>query len=167
MKGQVIEMFKNSGLVFTRSEIKSIDFADFGLENFKEEGLSLIVYVNNKHYCAKEMVLLPNQTCPEHCHPSLEHKEGKQETFRCRKGIVYLYVEGDSSKNILANIPEENKEYYTCRMQIILNPGEQYTIMPNTRHWFQAGDEGAVISEFSTESLDRFDIFTNPNIKGH
>lgn len=36
---------------------------------------------------------------------------------------------------------------------------------PNTRHWFQAGDEGAVISEFSTKSYDEYDIFTDPRIK--
>ena len=32
----------------------------------------------------------------------------------------------------------------------------------DTLHWFQAGDEGAIVSEFSTRSYDEFDIFTNP-----
>jgi len=32
-------------------------------------------------------------------------------------------------------------------------------------HWFQAGADGAVVSEFSTKSLDEFDIFTDPEIK--
>jgi D-lyxose ketol-isomerase len=27
----------------------------------------------------------------------------------------------------------------------MLQPGEQYTILPNTLHWFQAGDNGAII----------------------
>ena len=36
--------------------------------------------------------------------------------------------------------------------------------MPNTRHWFQAGDEGCVVSEFSTTSYDEYDIFTDINI---
>jgi D-lyxose ketol-isomerase len=31
-------------------------------------------------------------------------------------------------------------------------------------HWFQAGPEGAVVSEFSSASDDESDIFTNPNI---
>ena len=35
---------------------------------------------------------------------------------------------------------------------------------PNTKHWFQAGEEGAVISEFSTPSFDEYDIFTDPRI---
>jgi D-lyxose ketol-isomerase len=37
--------------------------------------------------------------------------------------------------------------------------------MPDTLHWFQAGDEGAVISEFSTHSTDEFDIFTDSRIR--
>ncbi|MGP2706052.1 D-lyxose/D-mannose family sugar isomerase, partial [Serratia marcescens] len=47
---------------------------------------------------------------------------------------------------------------------ILLRPGEQYTIAPNTRHWFQAGKQGAVVSEFSSESRDELDIFTDPRI---
>ena len=36
--------------------------------------------------------------------------------------------------------------------------------MPNTLHWFKAGDEGAVVSEFSTKSMDEFDIYTDKRI---
>ena len=36
--------------------------------------------------------------------------------------------------------------------------------MPNTKHWFQAGDEGAVISEFSTTSTDETDKFTDKRL---
>lgn len=46
-----------------------------------------------------------------------------------------------------------------------LLPGEQFTIPPNTHHWFQAGEEGAIVSEFSSTSRDAFDIFTDPRIK--
>jgi D-lyxose ketol-isomerase len=46
-----------------------------------------------------------------------------------------------------------------------LKPGDQYTLFPDTRHWFQAGPEGAVVSEFSTRSTDDQDIFTDPRIK--
>ena len=47
---------------------------------------------------------------------------------------------------------------------IILKEGEQHTIMPGTKHWFQAGEMGAVISEFSTHSTDETDIFTDQDI---
>jgi D-lyxose ketol-isomerase len=36
--------------------------------------------------------------------------------------------------------------------------------MPDTLHWFQAGPEGAVVSEFSTTNTDEFDRFTDPRI---
>jgi D-lyxose ketol-isomerase len=31
-------------------------------------------------------------------------------------------------------------------------------------HWFQAGAEGAVVSEFSSTSRDEYDVFTDPRI---
>jgi D-lyxose ketol-isomerase len=47
---------------------------------------------------------------------------------------------------------------------IVLGPGEQHTIPPNTLHSFEAGDEGAIVSEFSTTSRDGLDVFTDPLI---
>ena len=35
---------------------------------------------------------------------------------------------------------------------------------PDTLHWFQAGPEGAIVSEFSTQSRDDLDVFTDPEI---
>ncbi len=45
-----------------------------------------------------------------------------------------------------------------------LEPGDQHTIPPETLHWFQAGPDGAIVSEFSTESRDDLDVFTDPEI---
>ena len=53
---------------------------------------------------------------------------------------------------------------YTVWNEIVLRPGEQYTLAPDILHWFQAGAEGAVVSEFSTRSRDESDIFTDPEI---
>jgi len=47
----------------------------------------------------------------------------------------------------------------------VLKPGDQYTLMPETWHWFQGGPEGAVVSEFSTRSTDENDLFTDPRLK--
>ena len=112
------------------------------------------------------MVLLPYQTCPEHSHkpmPEIGYM-GKQETFRCRYGKVFLYVEGEPAKEPKCKAPEGNEQYFTVWHEIELNPGEQYTIKPNTFHWFTAGAEGAVISEFSTTSHDEYDVFTDERI---
>ena len=48
--------------------------------------------------------------------------------------------------------------------EVELRPGQQHTIAPNVLHWFQAGDEGAVVSEFSTTSVDESDVFTDARI---
>ncbi|WP_137662497.1 D-lyxose/D-mannose family sugar isomerase [Enterococcus hulanensis] len=162
---RVVKMFQDSGIAFTKEEIAGIDYADFGLDRIEIEGLNLIVYENNDRYCAKEMVLLPGQTCPEHLHPPRNGEEGKRETFRCRKGTVYLYVEGEKTPSVHSTLPKGQEKYYTVMHEVVLHAGEQYTIEPNTKHWFQAGSEGAVISEFSSPSDDASDIFTNPEIQ--
>ena len=87
------------------------------------------------------------------------------ETFRCRWGRVWLYVEGEPVSCLKATVPEGSETYYTVFHEIELLPGEQYTISPNTLHWFQAGQEGAIISEFSSTSSDETDVFTDPRIK--
>jgi D-lyxose ketol-isomerase len=46
-----------------------------------------------------------------------------------------------------------------------LRPGDQYTLQPNIKHWFQAGPAGCIVSEFSTRSRDELDIFTDPDIR--
>ncbi|QIK70665.1 D-lyxose/D-mannose family sugar isomerase [Erysipelothrix sp. HDW6C] len=165
-KMKVKDLYGKSNIVLTDTELASIDYADFGLNNIEEEGLNLILYVNNARYCAKEMVLLPNQTCPEHVHPDLQGREGKQETFRCRWGKVYLYTDEptDVEKHQVLP-PQQSCDYYTAKKEIVLEAGEQYTIDPRIKHWFKAGPEGAVISEFSSPSFDEYDVFTNPNIK--
>jgi D-lyxose ketol-isomerase len=153
-------------IAITKEEHEHIEIADFGLNDITNIGLELVVYENNDRYCAKELVLFPRQMCPEHRHPPLSKRNnGKQETFRCRWGEVYLYVEGEPTRKPKGVVPEKYKKYITVWHEIVLHPGEQYTITPNTLHWFQAGDEGAIVSEFSSSSDDASDIFTDPNIK--
>jgi D-lyxose ketol-isomerase len=154
-----------AGIALTPDESVAIEVADFGLSELEATGLELVVYVNTERVCAKELVLFPRQTCPEHRHPPVGSETGKEETFRCRWGVVYLYVEGDPTSSLGAHLPAGREQTYTVRHEIVLHPGEQYTIPPDTLHWFQAGDEGAVVSEFSTRSRDELDIFTDPQIR--
>lgn len=154
------EYFKKANIVVREDE--PIEVADFGLGKVEKVGLQLCVYINTQRVCAKEMVLLPYQSCPEHRHVDSYGQKGKEETFRCRYGKVYLYVEGDGkAEDIHGKLPETDTTVYH---EIILDPGEQYTIMPGTLHWFQAGENGAVISEFSTMSTDETDVFTDKDI---
>lgn len=159
---RALDYLNAAGIVLTDEEKERIEVAEFGLGRLEQEGLEIVVYVNTSRCCAKELVLFPHQTCPEHRHPPVDGEPGKEETFRCRWGTVYLYVPGEPTANPLAKPPSP---HYTVFHEIVLKPGQQYTIMPNTLHWFQAGPEGAVVSEFSTTSRDELDIFTDPNVK--
>jgi len=151
-----------AGIVLSEAERRSIEVADFGLSRLEETGLQLLVYVNTDRYCAKELVLQPGQTCPEHRHPPFHDAPGKEETFRCRQGLVYLYVEGDPAAEPAATPPPGR---YTVFRELVLRPGEQHTIPPATLHWFQAGPAGAIVSEFSTASRDELDEFTDPDVR--
>ncbi|MBW8352189.1 D-lyxose/D-mannose family sugar isomerase [Bacillus sp. IITD106] len=165
IREEALKLFEKANIILTDEEKENVEVADFGLEKIENMGLQLVTYVNTDLVCAKELALLPNQTCPEHKHPKRDFDDGKEETFRCRYGTVYLYVEGEPVENPATQPPEGDEKYYTALQEIILNPGEQYTILPNTLHWFKAGNEGAVVSEFSTRSTDEDDIFTDPRIK--
>ena len=166
LRRRAVEVLKKANISATPKECKNIEVADFGLNDVENVGLELLVYENNDRYCAKELILFPRQMCPEHRHPLLSKENvGKQETFRCRSGEVYLYVEGKKTTRPRAQVPEKHKRHLTVWHEIILRPGDQYTIKPNTLHWFQAGDQGAIVSEFSSTSVDEADVFTDPNIK--
>jgi len=150
-----------AGVTLTAEERASIEVADFGLGRLREVGLQLLVYVNTDRYCAKELVLLPGQTCPEHRHPPFDGTPGKEETFRCRRGLVYLYLEGRATDDPACEFDGP----HSAARELALGPGGQHTIPPDTRHWFQAGPKGAVVSEFSSTSRDELDVFTDPAIR--
>ena len=162
---KTIEFLRKAGIALNEEEKKNIEVVDNGLGDLEHIALQIVVYVNNERYCAKEMVLFPRQTCAEHRHQPIGNNPGKQETFRCRFGVVYLYVPGEKTQNPKAILPEGRERYFTSGKEIILKPGDQWTIPPNTLHWFQSGDEGAIVSEFSSPSRDEYDIFTDPEIK--
>lgn len=163
---QALEIVERAHIVLTEEEKENIEIADLGLDDITQIGVQVVVYENNDRYCAKELILLPRQLCPEHRHPQIgAGKRGKQETFRCRFGEVYLYVEGKSTSHPKARIPDRYRPHLNVWHEIVLRPGNQYTIPENGLHWFQAGDEGAVVSEFSSTSIDERDIFTDPRIR--
>jgi D-lyxose ketol-isomerase len=153
----------DAGIALTAAEADAIEVADFGLSQLDVTGLEVVVYVNTERVCAKELAMFPRQLCPEHRHPPFGGTPGKEETFRCRAGVVYLYTEGERAAQPAARVPEDG--VFTVWHEVVLRPGEQHTIAPDTLHWFQAGDEGAVVSEFSTESRDDLDVFTDPRIR--
>ncbi len=162
---RALGFLRKARLPVTPAEARSMEVTDFGLGDPDHIGLELVVYENNDRYCAKELVLLPGQICPEHRHPPFdEANPGKRETFRCRWGKVFLYVDGPPTRRPKGRVPAERRQFFTVWHEIVLNPGDQYTLSSDTLHWFQGGPQGAVVSEFSSTSDDASDIFTDPNI---
>jgi D-lyxose ketol-isomerase len=143
-RARAAAMLAEAGIALTPAERDAIEVADFGLSRLDEIGLEVLVYVNTERVCAKELVMFPGQTCPEHRHPPVGDEPGKEETFRVRRGRVHLHVAGVG--------------------EVVLGPGEQFTVPPDTLHWFRAGEEGAIVSEFSTRSRDELDVFTDPDV---
>src|ERR1051325_4868794 len=86
-------MLAEAGIVLTPAEREAIEIADFGLGDLGSYGLQIVVYVNTERVCAKELVMFPGQTCPEHRHPPVDGEPGKEETFRVRRGSVRLWVD--------------------------------------------------------------------------
>ena len=145
-RARAAERLAAAGIILTPAEIAQIEIADFGLGRLAEIGLEVVVYVNTERVCAKELVMFPLQACPEHRHPPYPGSPGKEETFRVRAGLADVYIGGSTTA-------------------ITLRPGEQLTVPPDTLHWFQAGPDGAIVSEFSTQSRDDLDIFSDPAIR--
>jgi D-lyxose ketol-isomerase len=164
-RARAVEYLQRARVAITPQEAERIEVADLGLGELEVTGVQILVYVNTERVCAKELILFPRQTNPEHWHPPVDEDPGKEETFRCRWGTLYLYVEGEPTPAPKARPPRGREGTYTSWHEIVLQPGDQYTLPPNTKHWFQAGDEGAVVSEFSTRSRDELDQFTDPTLQ--
>ena len=156
-------LFNNANISTTKQQIESIEIADFNLSDFEKIGLSIFKKNKLKDKFIKEIAILPNQTCPQHMHPIVSNNTGKEETLICRWGVLYLYVNGQKN-NIKARIPKGKDETFTVFNEIILYPNDKYTILPETWHWFQAADNGAVVTSISNITTESKDIFKDLKI---
>ena len=158
------EILAQTGLALRQEEIDGMEVADFGLSKLEESGAQIVTLVDTDQIAAKLLVLLPDQTEPEHKHPPLGDYPGKEETIRCEWGEVYLYAPGEPTPNSKGHPPQHRLHTYTVWHETILLPGEQVSFPPDTPHWFQAGPEGCVIWSFSTKVVDVQDVFTDPEV---
>ena len=163
-KRRYLELYEKAGIFLTEKEKEYVGFFGFWLDMPDQVGSACVTYFNSERCCAREIALLPWQTIPEHRHPPIDDYPGKEETFRCRWGVVYLYVEGKKTKKMGGRIPKGKEWTYTALHEIILRQGDQYTLPANNLHWFQGGPEGCVVSEFSTVAKDAYDIYTDDEI---
>ena len=131
---QVRQQLADAGIALDPNQ--EIEIADFGLGRYAQEGLGIVVRVNEPEYCSKYLTLLPGQECPLHYH------QLKKETFFVLRGEVSLWADGQI---------------------IMLTPSESYTIAPGVRHQFGSLG-GAVIEEVSTHDENSDSYFANTSI---
>jgi D-lyxose ketol-isomerase len=96
---KALRYLKRAGIVLTLNETKNIEVADFGLGNLEKIGLEIITYINTERYCAKELVLFPGQICPEHLHPDIDRKPGKEKPFVVG-GELFIFMSQDKGLEI-------------------------------------------------------------------
>jgi len=162
-QSRTASLIRETGISITDKELEKVEVADFGLSRLDTEGAQILTLVATDRIAVKIIVLFPNQTLPEHWHPRVGEDPGKEETVRVISGTVMFYVPGDESISE-GFLPDEKEDVYTVRHELILKPGEQITLEPGKKHWFQAGKESAVMYSFSTVARDVLDCFTDPNI---
>lgn len=166
-KNNVLEAFAEAGLIFTKEEINNpgkfqlIEYYD----RFEEVGIAMLTVTNEPRYCGRFLYFFPGQSCIEHWHPQVDGKPGKEETFRVLKGTIYAYEEGPETLRIKAAIPKGLERFYIVKNETVLNAGDQIVLGKEAKHWFQAGLEGAVCVEFSTQAIDDRDRGNDPDCR--
>ena len=158
-----IAMIESAGIHLTEADKKNITAADFGLNDVKKEGVQILTLFDTDRMAAKILVLLPYQTEPEHWHPPVGDDPGKEEVIRGIWGDLTFYIPGEDTLK-QGFIVDGKEDYYTMRNEVVIKPGDQLVLPPGTKHWFQAGERGAVMYSFSTKVTDLMDQFTDPNI---
>ena len=165
IRAEVRDLIGRSGLVLTQDEWSRLTINDFGLGDFRREGFTFVDILRSSQVRVCVLVLLPNQTLPQHVHTPYEGEaEGKEETLRVMHGHTKVYVEGEQNSD--TRMPEGKEEYYTALKEIPLDPGGQYSIPPTVRHWFQAGPEGSVNLTFQKRVDESRNIFDAPASTG-
>lgn len=165
VKQQALVLLKQSGFPVTDKELESAAVNDFGLDNIEEEGFVLIDLLRTDRVRTNLMIMLPYQTLPQHMHPHYDGPNGKEETIRVLQGQTKVYVEGEpNNPNMI--IPKGKGDYYTARHEINLEVGEQYSVPPTVKHWFQAGPEGSVNIAFQNRVNEDYNEFYDPESAG-
>ena len=163
-RARAAELIRSAGIVLTDVEARAIEVADFGLGRLEQEGAQILAVVQTERISVKLLVLFPGQTEPEHWHPRVGDDPGKEETVRVVSGTLFFYREGEGVVDEGA-VPEGKEDVYTCRREIVMRPGDQITLPPGEKHWFQGRDEAVVLYSFSTVARDVLDGFTDPAIE--
>ena len=156
-------LLAEAGIPVQKDETGKIEVVDFGLSNLAVEGLQLMTMFETDRMAGRILIMTPHQTEPEHWHPPFEDNPGKQEIIRAYWGEVRFYLPGEDTME-QGFLLEGKEKWYTMRNEVVIQPGDTLVLEPGTKHWFQAGPEGAVFYSFSTMVRDGADGFTDPRV---
>jgi len=160
---QTRDMIGRAGIHVTDKEAEGIEVVDFGLSRLQKEGVQVLTLLQTERISVKVLALFPNQTEPEHWHPPVAGDPGKEETVRVISGTLYFYIPGENT--FQEGFLVKGKEHcYTMRHELVMRPGDQITLAPGVKHWFQARDEVVVMYSFSTVARDALDQFTDKDV---
>lgn len=163
--GRATEMIETAGFALTEAERRSLAVDDFGLGNVAVEGFVFTDLFRSSKVRFTLFVLLPEQTLPEHYHPSYDEETGKEETLRVLFGETRIYIPGTVNNDAM-HIPSGKSDFYTARHEVRLAQGEQYTLEPPIPHWFQGGRSGSVNITIQNRVDETRNVFTDPDSTG-
>jgi D-lyxose ketol-isomerase len=139
------------------------DVTDFGLGDWKRQGLVLVNLAEEPEYCEKLMYARQGMETPAHCHRK------KKEDIICRWGRlavqVWAGVPADVGTRELV-LPLNHEPVTVPSGSILeLEAGSRVTLVPGVYHAFQPVSEECIIGEVSTVNDDVNDnVFLHPNI---
>jgi D-lyxose ketol-isomerase len=157
---------RRAGLVLADHEINSLEVADFGLSRLHEVGAQILTLEANDWVSIKILILFPWQLEPQHRHPpSVDGTyPGKTEVLRVQHGTLLHYYEGSATPSPLAKPSPQDYQWLDVWHETVLKPADQLVLPPNTWHWFQAAEEGAVVWTISSKVTDSADQWMDPRI---
>lgn len=137
------------------------DVTDFGLGDWRGQGLVLVNLAEEPEYCEKLMFAEKEMATPAHCH------RRKKEDIVCRKGELAIRIwpaEPGSESSGPARIKRNGVgEQVQAGEVVTLRAGERITLFPGVYHEFWPVSDGCVIGEVSTANDDLNDnFFVNP-----
>jgi D-lyxose ketol-isomerase len=139
------------------------DVTDFGLGDWRRNGLVLVNLAEEREYCEKLMYARAGMTTPVHCHAR------KKEDIICRWGS--LAIRAWRGKPVDAPRPEfalridGKPRMVVPGATLVLPAGSRVTLEPGTFHCFVPASAECILGEVSTANDDTNDnLFADPEV---
>jgi D-lyxose ketol-isomerase len=163
VRTQSEKLLDRANIPVTPDERASMRLVDFACGDIRRFGVQIIDIALTDLIRVAILILLPNQTLPQHRHPAYGNSPGKEETVRCVWGRFRVYLPGPE-RIVDGFVPPGKEQWYTARRECTLAPAQSIMIAPREPHWFQAGDTGAVAYTFQNRVDESRNQFTDPAV---